>query len=169
MYQVHQALTLLFWPKKQKVIDSKSVIYVRLTVNNQRVEISTGISIDPLLWDQKAQKVIGKTEAAKNINVQLSSIVSNINKNFSILTSLDKTVTAELLKNAYVGIGPKPRSLCDIFDFHIQKFEQKVKAGHKSPGSLARFKIAKQGDCIYEITIWCNRQKVVRVEILIHC
>jgi len=143
MYQVHSALTLLFWAKRRASEDSKPVIYVRLTVNNQRVEISTGISIDLSLWDQKAQKVTGKTEAAKTINAQLSSIISDINKNYNILVSLEKTVNAELLKNAYLGIGPKPRSLCEAFDFHIHRFEQKVKAGHKSPGSLRRFKIAK--------------------------
>ncbi|MDH7459789.1 tyrosine-type recombinase/integrase [Chitinophagaceae bacterium 26-R-25] len=143
MYQVHQALTLLFWPKKRMATDSNPVIYVRITVNNQRVEISTGISIGTSLWDQKAQKVTGKTEMAKTVNTQLSSIVSDINKNYSILTSLEKVVTAELLKNAYLGIGPKPRSLCEAFDFHIHRFEQKVSAGKKSPGSLQRFKIAK--------------------------
>lgn len=143
MYQVHSALTLLFWSKRRASEDCKPVIYVRLTVNNLRVEISTGISIDLSLWDQKAQKVTGKSEAAKTINAQLSSIISDINKNYNILVSLEKTVTAELLKNAYMGIGPKPKSLCEAFDFHIYRFEQKVKAGHKSPGSLGRFKIAK--------------------------
>ena len=64
-------------------------------------------SCEALLWDPKAQCVKGKTEAAKTINQQLTIMKADLYRHYSIFLSLGKPITAELLKNAYVGLGEK--------------------------------------------------------------
>ena len=52
----------------------KNTIYLRLTVNGERAEISTNKKITPILWSKALQKVKGKDEKAYLINASLSSL-----------------------------------------------------------------------------------------------
>src|SRR5215831_9400531 len=135
MTKGHLTFTVLFWLSKQREKNGKAPIYLRLTVDSKRIEICTHQKIDPHAWDQKAQKVKGKSEEAKIINTQLAIMQTDIHKHYGLLLAFDKPITAESIKNAYLGIGEKQKSLIEAFDFHNKRFEEKVKSGKKSPAS----------------------------------
>ena len=62
--------------------DSKgeAPIYLRITVNGERAEISTNRRIKPDLWDKVSERVAGRGEAARVIN----SILNNTQVQFNI-------------------------------------------------------------------------------------
>ena len=48
---------ILFYLKRTKLLkNGEAPIFMRITVNGERAEISTHRSIDPKLWDQKKEK-----------------------------------------------------------------------------------------------------------------
>jgi hypothetical protein len=53
-------------------------------------------------------------------------------------------VTAQSVKNSFVGIAEHSRTLCEVIDFHNRRFAEKVKAGMKSGRTLKRFEIMKE-------------------------
>ena len=60
-----------------------STIYLRLTVNGVRTEISTDQKINSSLWDSKYEKVKGKSDIAKRINSRLNELLNDVSKYLS--------------------------------------------------------------------------------------
>lgn len=110
MIKGHQTFAILFWLNNQRAKNEKSTIYLRLTIDNKRVEITTHLRVDSKCWDQKAQRVKGKTEEFQTINRQLGIMQADIHKHYGLLLAYDKPVTAETVKNAYLGIGEKQKT-----------------------------------------------------------
>jgi len=63
--------SLLFYAKKTKSNPEFSTIYLRVTINGKRSELSTGNKILTSDWCSKSSKVIGKNDKAKTINTLL--------------------------------------------------------------------------------------------------
>jgi hypothetical protein len=95
--------TILIWQVKYRLKDGKAPLSVRISVNGERAEIRTNRDVAPALWDAKAQRVKGTTEEARSINAHLETIKGSLRMHESRLIALGKTVTAELLKNEYLG------------------------------------------------------------------
>ncbi len=86
----------------------------------------------------------GKSEEVKTINNNLASIKSNLYKHYHCLLALEKPISAEILKNSYLGIGQKQKTLQDVFSFNINRFTEKVKNGKKEKVSLKSLRITHQ-------------------------
>jgi hypothetical protein len=57
-------------------------------------------------------------------------------------------ITTKQLKNKFLGIDEvelyKPKTICDAFDYHNRKMEEKVNAGQITRKTLLRYKSSKQ-------------------------
>jgi hypothetical protein len=77
---------------KESLKDKKgeAPIYLRITVNGGKAEISTNRKVDPVLWDKTSQRVAGRTEPARIINACLNGLVGKVEKYFSshLITAL---------------------------------------------------------------------------------
>lgn len=143
MEKGHQSFSILFWLNRHRCKNDKPAIYLRLTVGMKRVELSTYRHVASHLWSQSGQCVKGNSDEAKAINQQLAVMKADLHRHYSHLLTLGKPITAELLKNAYLGIGEKDRTLIEAFEMHNRRFAEKVKAGKKSGRTLKRFEITK--------------------------
>lgn len=143
MMKGHLSFAILFWLNKNRCKNNKPAIYLRLSVGNKRVELSTYQYVDPEQWSQAGQCVKGNSEEAKAINRQLATLKAELHKHYSLLVTLGKPVTAQDVKNSYLGISEHQRTLCEAMDFHNRRFAEKVKVGKKSTGTLKRFEITK--------------------------
>ncbi|OQP50885.1 hypothetical protein A4H97_03405 [Niastella yeongjuensis] len=56
----NQNLFILFQLFKGRGKNGKSAIYLRFTINQKRVELSTNLYVDPKAWDSEGQFVKGK-------------------------------------------------------------------------------------------------------------
>ena len=100
------------------------------------MELATHQYVESNLWDNKAQCVKGKSEEAQVINRKLTIMKADLHKHYSRLLALEKPISAEALKNVYLGIGEKQRSLKEAFEFYINRFAEKVNTGKRSDNTL---------------------------------
>jgi hypothetical protein len=120
----------------QRLKDGKPAIYLRLTVGNRRAEIATHQYIATMLWDQKMQYARGKTEEANKINSSLNIVKGDLQKHYNRLVALEQDISPELLKNEYLGIGERQKTLKELLDFYYSRFEEKVSSGKKAKNTL---------------------------------
>lgn len=133
-------LNFLFYLKKPKGYVSGPVpIYLRLTVNGQRAEMSTGKECLPERWNSDAGLARGTTEEIKALNAFISILQGKIHQYHNQLLATGEPITAEILKNKMAGKSERARSLVKIFEDHNRKIEALLN-DEFAPGTLERYK-----------------------------
>ncbi len=116
---LEQSLGILFYQKKRSGYAKGNVpIYLRITVNGQRVEIGTKQSYDPERWNSHAQRAKGTNEASRCLNTYLDTLERQVHEARRALIEARKPITAESLKNILTGQGERPRMLLEVFAEH---------------------------------------------------
>lgn len=118
--------SLLFYAKKTKGNAGFSAIYLRLTVNGKRTEISTGKKILSSIWNPQAGKVSGNGKEAKSINTYLENVQLKILQINNDLLAAQKEITGETLKNHFLGIGEKKITIIEVFKDHNQQMKDLI-------------------------------------------
>ncbi|WP_149275610.1 site-specific integrase [Pareuzebyella sediminis] len=143
-------LSLLFYIKKSKA-DSlgRANIYLRITVNGKRAELSIHRKIKVDLWNTEISQSRGKSSASQEINRLMTNIKSKIYSIEQGLLNSGKNVTAISLRNDYLGKNDKNRMVLDIFQEHNDNVEKLIGRDFAS-GTAERYKTAKKhvGDYI---------------------
>lgn len=120
-------VNLLFYPKKRPTYKSGPVmIYLRFTVEGQRAEISTGKSIDPVRWNIQTCRANGTKEAIRTLNAFLDRMEAKAQELHHLMTMNNDDVTAETLKNRFIGKVEKARTLVAVFEDHNEKMKSLV-------------------------------------------
>lgn len=133
-------LSFLFYLKKPKGYISGPVpIYLRLTVNGKRAEMSTGKECPPERWNTAAGLAKGTTEDIKSLNAHLSILQGKIHQYHNQMLATGETITAETIKNKIAGKPERARSLVKIFEDHNKKIEALLN-DEFAPGTLERYK-----------------------------
>ena len=73
-------------------------------------------SIPKELWDTKGNCAKGKSKEAREINFALDDIKAQIIKHYQRLSDREAFVTAEMVRNAYQGIGNEYETLLGAYD-----------------------------------------------------
>ncbi len=105
-------------------LKGEAPIYLRVTVNSQRFEMSTHKSVLSTIWDNKKQRLKGNSELARTINNHLIMLETKINKNFNHFADKDEVVTARQMKDSITGKKSKKRFLLDLFNDVVTLIEQ---------------------------------------------
>ncbi len=134
-----QSFSILACQVKSRAKNGKAPLSIRISVNKERAGIRINREVAPTLWNSKAHRVKGFTEESKIINAHLETIKGSLRMYESRLIALGKTVTAELLKNEYLGLRPDRHSLCTAFEVFIKRMGEKVKVGNKSSATLDKY------------------------------
>jgi site-specific recombinase XerD len=91
-------------------------IYLRITVNGERVELSASRKIMSQKWDAKLQRAIGRLESARTLNDYLDSLENQVKRNFNLLLDKQKTISAATLRDMLTGTYQKVYTLISIFE-----------------------------------------------------
>lgn len=103
---------LLFYLRKQKNYKGGAMaIYMRITVNGKRAEMSAGRECEPSKWNSHAGRGIGTKEETRALNGYLDSLQHNVKVAHEILIDSGQPVTAESLQNQFTGKSIKSRYL----------------------------------------------------------
>jgi hypothetical protein len=100
-------LSLLFFLKKPKNYKDGAprFIYLRITVDGQRAELSAGREIEPDRWNAKAAKAIGTKEETKTLNTFLDKFKSDISAVHSQMVAEGAEITAERVNPRYTSFN----------------------------------------------------------------
>ncbi len=141
--KVNQDMSILFMIIRTKMYEGKAPVWARLTVNGKRSQFSLGKKIEPEKWDVHAGIIKGNSEDAKTFNNYLNQVRGDLQKHYNVLASCNEYVSSEMVRNAYMGIEEKSKTICEAFDYHNLKFKEKAATGSLSFKTLKRFEITK--------------------------
>ncbi len=132
-----------YFLKKHRATDNNEMpVYLRITINGKRTDMSMHINIAQNSWNSKIGRAIGNSKKIKDLNSLLESTQSTIYEKYKYLRETGKLVTAKSVKNAYLGIVPeeeKGKKLIELFEEHNERFEQLVGIDY-SATTLKRYK-----------------------------
>ena len=134
---------VLFYLKRQSEQNGKVPIMGRITINGTISQFSCKLSVSPALWDTKGNKATGKSIAAQRINEKLENIKTNIGKQYQRICDRDSYVTAEKVKNAWLGFGDGYQLLIETFDAYLKDFEEKRAGKDRAIGTLVCYRKAR--------------------------
>ena len=106
--------------------DGMAPIYLRITVNGKRSQISIKRKIEIDKWNIEAGKVNGKTSEIKNLNKYLESIKYKVHRIQERLQDENKRITALIIKNIYLGKEERQKMLLVIFQKHNDQVEKLI-------------------------------------------
>jgi len=138
---MQKLVSILFYLKRAKnhSAECSIPIYVRITVDQKRSELSTGRELQPgYSWNSKKGRAIGTHQNVKLLNAFLDSIQIKIHEAHRQLVDSGELITAETVKNKYTGKGEKPRHLIEIFEHHNKQLAMLIGAEY-SKGTLVNF------------------------------
>lgn len=119
---------VLFFVKRAALKKSgKAPIIARITIDQDKIQFYTKLEVAPDLWDVPRGKVTGRGPEALQINALLDDIRMAIQKQYHSLLETDGYVTAERVRDAYLGKTEKTRTILEFFEQHNEQYLQKVK------------------------------------------
>lgn len=105
---------------------NNALIYLRITVNGERAEISIKRTIGRDRWDPAANRVRGNKEDAREINALLDATTLRLNKIYNKLLENNEHITAKRIKDIYLGKDESRKTLLEAFTDHNQLMASRV-------------------------------------------
>ena len=134
----------IFYLKRQAARKNGTVpVMGRITVDGTQTQFSCKITIDPKVWDTKSGRATGRSAAAIEANRMLDNMRVSINKHYREIMDRDNYVTAEKVKNAFLGLEHRCRTLLQVFKQHNEDYEKMYEAGMKAKATLLKYQ------CVY--------------------
>jgi site-specific recombinase XerD len=132
---------VLFYLKKNNLNrDGEAPVMARITIDGTIAQFSCKVFIRPHLWETKYNRAIGKSEQAKQINRLLDEIKAGIDRHYKKILERDSYVTAEKVKNAFLGIDLRSETLLQVFNQHNEDFKKMVDAGLRTQSTFQKYK-----------------------------
>lgn len=136
--------SLLFYMKKQKnYISGDAPIYLRITVAGKRAEITTGRECEPKHWNSKTGRLTGTKEEVKNFNAYLDNLQAMLYQAHKQLTEAGDIITADSIKNKFLGKEEKTHTLLEAVKDHNLKMKALVGKEYAA-GTLKRFEVLER-------------------------
>lgn len=117
---------VLFYVNGSKEKNGIVPIMGRVTINGSVAQFSCKCSIPKELWDAKGNRAKGKSKEARGINLSLDNIKAQIIKHYQRLSDREAYVTADIVRNAYQGIGTEYETLLGAFDKDNESFKKRI-------------------------------------------
>ena len=122
--------SVIYYLKRQVVKKDGTVpVMGRITVDGSQTQFSCKLTVDPKLWDTKGGRVTGRSTAALETNRMLDKMRVRINRHYQEIMERDNFVTAEKVKNAFLGLEHRYHTLMQVFRQHNEDYEKQVEAG----------------------------------------
>lgn len=109
-------------PKKNGLIP----VMCRITVNGKISQFSCKLDVEEKTWNIELGRVSGRSTVAQETNRMLDKIRVGINKAYQDICDKDNYVTAEKVRNAFLGMGMNHETLLAVFRQHNEDYEKQV-------------------------------------------
>lgn len=138
------SFTLLFYLKKRSNYKNGPLpIYMRVTINGQRIEIATKRECDPEKWNTSTGRRNGLKDETKILNVYLDMLQRKVYEAHHQLLESKASVTVENLKNILTGASDRPKMLLEIFQKHSDQLIALVGKDY-AVGTITRYNTSLQ-------------------------
>ncbi|MBC7000658.1 site-specific integrase [Cytophaga sp. FL35] len=119
--------SILFWQYAQRAnANNEAGLYVRISLNGQKANISLKKKIDIDRWDSKKQRAKGFNTSSKLINEYLEEVKTDLFQLYRELKSNGSFISVEKIKSNFLGENKKAYYLSDVFNFHNTTNREKL-------------------------------------------
>ena len=130
---------ILFYLRKNQVNkDGKASIMTRLSLNGEVSQFSSKMDVEPEHWDVKLGKVVGNSQKSRQLNNLLDDIRTSLKNHYHDIETHEAYVTAEKVRNAFLGYSTKQRTLLELFKTHNEG-ARKLVGISKTDATLAKY------------------------------
>ena len=131
---------VIFYLKKEKLKkDGTYPVMGRITVDGTQCQFSCKVNCDPKIWETKGGRAKGKSVMASNVNMELDKIKTRIDNHYKEIVERDNFVTAEKVKNAFLGLEFRQHTLMTTFSQWIEDYKKQVAGGLKAQKTLDKY------------------------------
>lgn len=106
---------VLFYVNGSKEKNGMVPVMGRVTINGSVAQFSCKLTMSKTLWDAKGNRAKGKSKEARDINLALDNIKAQIIRHYQRISDREAFVTAEMVRNAYQGLGCEYETLLGTF------------------------------------------------------
>ena len=118
---------ILFYLKRTKTLNNgKLTIFMRITIDGERVEASTHQSIETHLWNQERGIVKGVSNLSKQVNDSLEHLKLKVYQYKKELENDDQEVTARTLGDLLHGRNSRQKGLVELFQEHNDRCKELI-------------------------------------------
>ncbi len=141
--KLNYTFNTLVWINKSKAKNGIAPIYIRITIDGKRVEISTGKTIAIEKWSSEGQNVKGNNDEARTINQFIRLMIGQIEKIHLNISNQNIVPTVYMIKqellNKEENKKPKQKTILEAIAYHNLKMKEKVNIGLISKNTLVRY------------------------------
>jgi integrase len=134
-----------FWlkPSRKRGENDLRILYVRVTVDGIRTEISLNRKVLMTNWDTLRGIPIGKTTSDRELHRYIRTVEDKLNQLERELIERGHSVTAMNMRIAFQGELEYSKSLLELFEKHNEDFLLLVEARKRSYGTYERYAATK--------------------------
>ena len=159
----HRISVLFYARNSKKNSTGLSPIYIRITVNGQRLDQSIQRYVAANLWSAPAGRVKGNTEQARQVNLYLDTLTSKVLKLEREMVLDSIPVTFANFREKWLGIAEPARMLIEVFQEHNNQMEALVRVGKDfRSGTLDRYNTCR--DHVRAFIRWKYRMEDIDIK-----
>jgi integrase len=99
---VNQSLSILFYRKIKKMCsEGKVPLYVRVTIDGLKDEMSLGIKVHPDHWDENSKTVKSEEPGFRLFNKKIAQTRADLNRHFDLVQAALEIATPQLVLQSY--------------------------------------------------------------------
>ncbi len=109
-------------PKKNGLVP----VMCRITVNGKVAQFSSKLDVEEKQWNVELGRMTGRSLVAQETNRMLDKIRVGINKAYQEICDRDNYVTAEKVRNEFLGMGQNHKTILAVFRQHNEDYAKMV-------------------------------------------
>ena len=121
--------TVIFFTRKSRSVPNQLSIYVRITVDGQRSEISLKRNIPSKEWDSSRNRGRGGSQRIRTLNAYLDSVYRGLLDCHKELLEENRVVSSDAIKSRYLGEDDNSKTLRDLIKYHNGNMSIVLKKG----------------------------------------
>ncbi|MEO5681818.1 MAG: site-specific integrase [Chitinophagaceae bacterium] len=137
------SFSLLSFIRKGKYSKNGQVsVYLRISVDGRRTEISTKTIIPKGKWLSGKGRLAVSSEEVRRLNDGIISFEHRAREVYNRFIEQGKIITAESIKNELLGTDHKQHMLVDLFQLTVRDMEKRVNCGF-APGTVKNWRVTE--------------------------
>ena len=121
--------TIIFFTRKSRSNPKQLSIYVRITVNGKRSEMSLKRRIEQNQWDSSKNRGKGNSETTRILNAYLDGVYNKLLQCHKELIEEDKVLSSDAIKSRYLGEDDNSKTLKELIAYHNGNMIHVLKSG----------------------------------------
>lgn len=135
---------VLFFLKRDKQKSNGEIpIFCRITIDKEEARFGIKKDVNPKIWDVKAGRAVGRTSEVVEINSIVDKVKSALFNVYNELLLSEVNVTAEKVKNHFLGSATQDHTLLKQFIRHNEDVEKLIGIS-KSKATYQKYEVTRK-------------------------